>query len=517
MTSAGSASNRFGILPDAQIQRSTFDRSSTHKTTLNAGELIPVYVDEGLPGDTFRMSASVFARLATPIKPIMDGLYIDVHFFAVPARILWENWERFMGAQDNPGDSTDYVIPVIEDHTWTAGSLGDYFGIPTDVRTTGVNALPFRAYLQIYRDWYRDQNVDISGAINTDDGPDLVADYYLRRRKKRLDYFTGCLPWPQKGPTVYLPLGSTAAVATLEAVGQPARVYKKDDDTLRLLDSNLTYVDIGNVNASGGTLFADLENATAATVNEVREAFQIQRLQERDARGGTRLIEIVRNHFGVVSEDARMQRAEFLGGGTVNISVNPVTQTAPENATVSTPQGNLAAVGTGMSGRIGFTKSFSEHVYILGIASVRSDITYQQGLNKMWSRSTKYDFYWPGLAHLGEQAVLQQELFYESVAGANTNDAVFGYQERWAEYRYRPSQVTGLFRSNHAQSLDIWHLSQEFASPPTLNTTFMREDPPMDRIKAVTSEPDFLLDAYFNLKCARPMPVYSVPGLIDHF
>lgn len=516
----------FSQVPRADIPRSSFNRSHGHKTTFDAGYLIPIFLDEALPGDTFNLGMAGFGRLATPLFPVMDNIYLDTHFFAVPYRLVWDNWQKFNGEQIDPGDSTDFVIPGI---SLPAGpgyiaeqSLGDYFGLPTKddfvfgTNTNWASALPFRAYNLIYNEWFRDQNLIDSAVVDRDDGPDDMADYVLRRRGKRHDYFTSCLPFVQKGDAVNLPTANTAAIYTDAVIGDilTIRAGGAAGAIQQIANSGTDKTIVSGVAGSADDqLRVDLTSATAVTINQLREAFQIQRLLERDARGGTRYTEIIRAHFGVVSPDQRLQRPEYLGGGSSRLNITPVPQTSSTDAT--TPQGNLAAYGTVSFNGHGFTKSFTEHCLIIGLVSVRADLTYQQCINRMWSRKTRYDFYWPALAHLGEQAVLNKEIF----AGSSnaTDNAVFGYQERYAEYRYKPSLVTGLFRSNATQSLDTWHLAQEFASTPVLNQTFIEENPPIDRVIAVPSQPHIIFDSYFDLKCARPMPLYSVPGLVDHF
>jgi hypothetical protein len=515
--------HNFSQVPKAEIPRSSFNRSHGLKTTFDAGYLVPVFVDEALPGDTFNLNMAGFGRLATPLHPVMDNMHMETFFFAVPIRLLWDNWEKFNGEQTNPGDSTDYLVPVATTPASTGyanGSLYDYMGIPTEETIENVNNLHARAYNLIYNEWFRDENLQDSVTVDTGDGPDDPADYVLKKRGKRHDYFTSCLPWPQKGDAVDLPLGVNAPIR-LSAYNDASSV-----DGLYVNVDGLSGADAIQGNASYGTtagaialtsgddanLYADLSDATAATINQLREAFQIQKLYERDSRGGTRYIELIKSHFGVTSPDARMQRPEYLGGGHSFVNINPVAQTSSTDAT--SPQGNLSGFGTVSFNRHGFTKSFTEHCVVIGLACVRADLTYQQGINRMWSRQSRFDFYWPALSHIGEQAVLSKEIFAD---GSASDQDVFGYQERYAEYRYKPSMITGKFRSNYATSLDAWHLAQDFATRPVLDSDFIEENPPIDRVIAVPSEPHMIFDAYFDFKCARPMPTYAVPGMIDHF
>lgn len=455
---------------------------------------------------------------------------MDYFFFFVPNRLVWTNWEKFNGAQDDPADTTDYTIPQIAAPAggWDVGTLADKFGLPTDVATTysyTVNALPFRAYNLIWNQWFRDQNLQDSVVVDKDDGPDSITDYVLLKRGKRHDYFTSCLPWPQKGDAVTLPLGTSAPV--IGDGGDIGIMDQNSNSTViqyatspdRLLPDSLTgWTNLENAKFSATPgLEADLSNATAATINQLREAFMVQSLLELDARGGTRYVEILRAHFGVISPDFRLQRPEFLGGGSVSINSHPVAQTSPTSG--SNPLAQLGAFATSMTtsqNNIGFTKSFVEHGYVIGLACPRADLTYQQGVNRMWSRSTRYDFFWPKLQQLGEQAVQNREI-YLSGSSLATDTATFGYQERYAEYRYKPSEIHGEFRSTYATPLDFWHLAEEFGALPVLNASFIVQSTPIERALALTAGPDILFDGWFDFKAARPMLSYSVPATLGRF
>lgn len=576
----GSTYNRFAALPQASIQRSVFNRSHDYKTTFDSGYLVPFFVDEVLPGDSFKLNCSIFCRLATPVVPFMDNLYLETFFFFVPNRLVWKHWENFMGQKDNPNDSTDYLIPqtVAGPQGFPSGSVADYFGIPTGVKNLSVSSLPFRAYQLIYNEWFRDENLQDSyggWSSNSIHKDDPIGDWNdtnstgisLYRRNKYHDYFTSALPWPQKGDAVDVNFGVGGPIewedqsynAIAKAGGNYSmkfyqianpnnRVFLSPSASVAPATSQITLTppiktgENQNPVYPQGTLYAPGdswmyagaglnqneasvnspislptlkfvgETGAGLTINDLRQAFQVQKLLERDARGGTRYTEILRSHFGVVSPDARLQRPEYLGGSSTRILMNSVAQTAATNDV--TPQANLSAFGLFGDSFHGFSKSFVEHGHIIGLVNVRADLSYQQGLNRMWSRRSRLDFYFPVLAHLGEQAILNKEIYAQ---GTSADDQVFGYQERFAEYRYSPSVITGKMRSTDPQTLDVWHLAQKFDNLPTLSSQFIQDRPPVSRVVAVQSEPQFILDAWFDLKCVRPMPVYSVPGLVDHF
>jgi len=527
-----STMHQFNRVPDVRLPRSKFNRSHGLKTTFGTDFLYPIYTDEYLPGDTFNLKMTAFARLSTPLKPIMDNLFLDTFFFAVPNRLVWANFQKFCGEQDNPDDDvTAYIMPKIiasGSTGFTEGSLSDYLGLPTKVNSLTVSALWHRAYNLIWNTWFRDQNLQDSVVVDTDDATSDIADYVLLKRNKRHDYFTSCLPSPQKGDAVQMPLGSTADII---GTNTDILMHNNNDEDRTLYGTSgsatISFAE-GNLSNSGALrwglhddysitgLKADLATATAATINSLRQAFQIQKLLERDMRSGTRYRELVRSHFLVESTDQRHMVPIYLGGNSQRINVSAIPQQSATGAT-GTPQGNLAAMGT-VSMQAGFTQSFTEHGIIIGLANIRADLTYQAGVNRAFSRNTRYDFYWPSFANLGEQVVYNKEInALNDLDPVTGDDGPFGYQERGAEYRYHPSIITGLFRSNATGSIDIWHLAQDFGgTTPVLGSDFIEENVPISRIMAVPAEPPIIFDSYFELICARPMPVYSIPGMIDH-
>lgn len=535
--SPGYVQHNFAKAPQSNIQRSKFDRSHGHKTTFNAGYLVPVFVDEMLPGDTFNMHMTAFARLNTLKFPIMDNMYLDFQFFFVPNRLVWDNWEKFCGAREpNTNSSIDYLIPTVQSgisSSFASGSIYDYFGIPTLVNFTTVNSLPLRAYNLIWNEWFRSEDLQDMIDVPTGDGPDSPSDFQLMKRNKRADYFTRCLPAPQKGNAVSLPLAGYAPVISDQGVVVGGTgIPKFSTGLFGAAQREMTFTagsQLNQWNANGAAnisahwardplstgLVANLGATTAATINQIRFAFQTQRFLERDARGGTRYQELLLSHFKTHAGDSRLNRPEFLTSTSNPIQVTPVAQTVqPAVPSQTAGAAVLSAYATCAPHKTGFTYSAVEHGYVIGLASLRADLNYQQGVRKLWLRGDRYSFYWPVFAHLGEQAVSTDEIYYQG----HTLGTTFGYQERWAEYRYFPSMVTGQFRSNHPQSYDVWHLAQDFANAPTLNSQFLEENPPIDRVVlSSTNAPHILLDMHFKLRCARPMPVYSVPGLIDHF
>lgn len=533
------------------IPRSRFDRSHDYKTTFNTGDLIPIFVDEVLPGDTMTMDMASLVRMATPIYPVMDNAYLDVYFFQIPNRLVWEHWREFMGENRTTHweQPTEYQIPQITAPAegWAKGTIADYMGLPTKVANISVNGLFFRAYGLVWNEWFRDENLQNPCMINLDETTqtgvntgNYVTDVQLgglpAKVAKYHDYFTSALPAPQKGPAIMMPLGNTAPII---ADGTKAINFTNGNQTFNVyngLTSNINHVTTerpgdknigdaaaGNNQAQGATMWgignpsgmvADLSAATGATINQLRQAFAVQRMYEKDARGGTRYREMIKTHFGVTSPDARLQVPEYLGGFRTRIGMDQVVQTSATNDT--TPQGNTAAYSLTATKHSLFTKSFTEHSIILGLMCVRTDHTYQQGINRMWSRKGRFDYYFPALANIGEQAILNKEIYAQ---GTTADEEAFGYQEAWADYRYKPSIVTGAFRSNYQTTLDAWHYADYYTAQPILGSTWIQETREnMNRTIAVQDqlEDQFIGDFSFKYRMARPMPLYSIPGLIDH-
>lgn len=543
--------SRFAMNPtNIDMSRSTFKRDSSIKTSFNVGDIVPFYVDEVLPGDTFNVKTSRVVRLQTPLTPFMDNLYLDTYYYFVPNRIVWEHWREFNGENTQSAwiPSVEYEVPQLiapEDIGWEVGTIADYFGIPTGVPNISVNALPFRAYALICNEWFRSENLSDPLNIPTGDttvtgsnGATAITDVAKGGKPyiaaKYHDYFTSCLPAPQKGPDVSIPVGeggNLPVYATTDlhdyedlpaSGGFPVRQSWVRNPTGTPIDGSITgtaqYEDFSpsgtNQSWAPNNLWAfQSGQVVSATINQLRMAFQIQKLYEKDARGGTRYIEILKAHFGVTSPDARLQRPEYLGGNRIPINVNQVIQ---QSETGSTPQGTTAAMSLTTDNHASFTKSFVEHGFVIGVMVARYDHTYQQGLDRMWSRKSRFDYYWPVFANIGEQAVLNKEIY---ATGTPTDDEVFGYQEAWADYRYKSNRVTGEMRSTAPQSLDVWHLGDVYETMPYLSDSWIREDKNnVNRVLAITSEVSNQLftDIFISNKTTRPMPFYSIPGLMDH-
>lgn len=564
--------SHFALNPtNIDMSRSKFDRSSSIKTSFNVGEIIPFYVDEVLPGDTFKVKTSKVVRLQTLLTPVMDNIYLDTYFFFVPNRLVWDHWKEFMGENRDSAwiPQVEYSVPQIAAPSggWSVGTIADYLGIPTGVDGFTVNALPFRGVALIMDEWFRDENLQQPLLIPKDDATvtgvnsgTFVSDVakgglpYLAGKYR--DYFTSCLPSPQKGPDVNIPIASagnlpvvalpdivpydlinksagtnqqamwplqfssgiTAAnyKSRLQSIGggtatDQTNVFSGYSDQLRDPATNPPIA--GSWQTPVNLWALSNNNAVAATINQLRLAFQIQKLYEKDARGGTRYIEILKAHFGVTSPDSRLQRPEYLGGNRIPININQIIQ---QSETAATPQGTVTGMSLTTDTHYDFERSFTEHGFVLGFVVARYDHTYQQGLDRMWSRQDRFDYYWPVFANIGEQAVLNREIYLQ---GTDQDSEVFGYQEAWADYRYKPNRVCGEMRSAYAQSLDVWHLADDYVSLPSLSSTWIVEDKTnVDRVLAVTSSVSNQLfaDIYVHNECVRPMPMYSIPGLIDH-
>lgn len=519
--------SHFSQVPKADIPRSSFQRDFGYKTAIDFDFIYPIMAEEMIPGDTATVNLYALGRLATPLFPIMDNMYLDTFYFSIPYRLVFDNWRRMMGEQDNPGDSVDYLIPTMTSTTGTGyeeDSIHDFLDIPPGVPDLEHSVMWHRAYNLVFNEWFKDENIVNSVTVNLDDGPDDPADYTLLKRGKRLDYFTSCLPFAQKdyGNPVLLPLGDTAPVISNDlaiTMQGPDNISSNINTTGVAAFEDIKLQEAQTAGAltfgSESGLITDLSAATAATINELRLAFQIQKMYERDARGGSRYVEIIKSHFGVTTPSAGW-RTEYLGGGSTVMGVTQVAQTArdpiaPDESSV----GDLSAFGEAHINGHGFTKSFTEHCLVLGLICARSDITYQQGLPRKFQRKTRFDHYFPALSHIGEQAILQSEIYASGIPAED--DIVLGYQERWSEMRYSKSAVTGAMRSTHSLTLDPWHLAQEFDNAPTLSEEFIEQNTPIGRVIAVPTEKHIILDTYTKFKHARPMPTYSTPGLIDHF
>jgi len=524
----------FAQTPAVQMPRSSFNRTYNGKTTFDAGNLIPIMVDKVVPGDTYNVRLHALARLATAQKPVMDDIFLNTFFFFVPNRLVWDKWEQFMGERKpDPDSSIDYLIPQTsapDGVGYAVHSIFDYMGLPVGIENLSHSVLPMRGYNLIFNEFFRDENLQDSLPVNKDqDGPDLYTDYVIKRRNKARDYFTSSLPWPQKADSVlipgsdYLPVHGLAmsvgasdyvgtATGTRDSSGTNAIPTGSDWDTV-VADQLLVQGDNAQTGGRAPRIHVDLTENTDGTINALRMAEQLQVFYERDARGGTRFIELLKSQYGVTSPDFRLQRPEYLGGGSSRVNVSPISQTAATGAT-GTPQGNLAAMGVCTVKGHGFTHSFVEHGYIIGLISCQANISYQNGIERTWLTRTREEEYFPAFANLGEQATLKGEIY---ATGTETDDDVWGYNERYSEYRYKPSLITGLMRSDVSGSLDVWHLAQDFDSAPGLNSDFIEDNPPIDRVIAVPTEPHFIIDYVVGMTTARVMPTHPLPGNASRF
>lgn len=534
------STDRYSMVPRADVPRSTFITTASHKSTFSSGYLVPIHVQEVLPGDVHSGQVNIFARMATPLFPIMDAVTLETFFFFVPNRLVWANFVKMMGERTNPADSISYTIPqsVSPASGYAIASLQDYMGLPTVGQLPGGNTvshsvLPLRAYNRIWDDWFRDENLQNSLSPSTGDGPDLYTSYTLQRRNKKHDYFTSALPWPLKGGTeisvvmnglanvngiAYLNSGTPTGGANPAASEMAGNISGWSGwYTGAGIATNVLFRAANPLLDANPVIQADLSTATGQTINAIRLAFQTERLLERDARGGTRYTEILRSHFGVTSEDNRLQRPEYIGGGRSDVQTQAIPQTSATGLTGGTsPLGALGAAST-VNDRHNFHYAATEHGWIIGLAHVTAELTYQQGLHRQWTRLTRYDFYWPSFANLGEQAIRNDEIY---VQGTAADTQVFGYQERWAEYRTQFSRISGYFRSTASGTIDPWHLAQKFTALPVLNSAFIQDTPPLSRALAAGSAADnmqILFDSVFRIKSTRPLPMYSVPGNIDRF
>lgn len=550
--------SHFALNPtNIDIRRSTFDRSHSLKTSFNVGDIVPFFVDEVLPGDTFNVDTSKVVRLQTLLTPVMDNIYLDTYFFFVPNRLTWSHWKQFNGENTESAwiPQTEYEVPQITapaDGGWSVGTIADYLGVPTGVPNLSVSALPFRAYALVMNEWFRDENLSDPLVVPVDDATvagvntgtfvtDVAKGGLPYKAAKYHDYFTSCLPSPQKGPDVLIPSATAGEypVVTMDKVHDAggftlSGLTNSSDAQIQGIFRSNSYLRPATGSSEVGlaastspfdptNLWALSSGGLGASINQLRMAFQIQKLYEKDARGGSRYIEILKSHFGVTSPDARLQRPEYLGGNRIPININQVVQQSATSPG-ETAQGTVTGMSVTTDTHSDFTKSFTEHGFVIGVMVARYDHTYQQGLERFWSRKDRFDYYWPVFANIGEQAVKNKEIFAQGPdvkdsAGAVIDDQVFGYQEAWADYRYKPSRVTGEMRSQYAQSLDVWHLADDYSALPMLSDSWIREDKTnVDRVLAVTSSVSNQLfaDIYIKNRTTRPMPMYSIPGLIDH-